>query len=117
MTEGYYHVLFSRMPDAPNGDTQFIEVNDIYGVGVMCDWIEKDDHVELVIPSHPGVAPLAQQVRDLKKANVELTKTLDKIQKRAFFARPEEIVNYCLSALSMYGDADYITRNARNGDY
>lgn len=59
--DGYYRVLFSRLPDAPNGDTQFIELENKHGHGVSGgEWVieDADGHVELSIPAHPAISKM-----------------------------------------------------------
>jgi hypothetical protein len=74
--DGYYRVIFDRIPDAPYGDTQFIELENHKGYGVGSEsgggWVknEKTGFVELHIPQHPAMPmlykALKQALEDLR---------------------------------------------------
>lgn len=71
---GYFRVIFSRFPDAPHGDTQFVELEDYRGHGVGSamgsKWVENKDtgYVELHIPHHPAMPSLYQRLKEARDA-------------------------------------------------
>jgi hypothetical protein len=61
---GYYRVIFSNIPDAPSGNTQFIELEDYAGRGVAGEWKELENGtVALIIPMHPAMSIASQALK------------------------------------------------------
>ena len=59
--KSYYRVIFDRMPDTPNGDCQFVELEDPWGNSVKGVWRDQDVWVELCIPLVPENIIIADQ--------------------------------------------------------
>ncbi len=74
---GYYRVLFNKLPGGPDAPAEFIELEDKFGRGVGpaggSEWVpitisHKEDgtpigHVELRIPAHPAMNALYKACR------------------------------------------------------
>ena len=96
---GFYRVIFSSIPDAPSGSTQFIELEDYAGRGVVGEWKELENGtVALIIPEHPAIS-IAH--RALKMALAELIHvTTESLEQYAALELSRNVIRTAISRIN-----------------